>query len=251
MCLLALAVDPHPSLRFVLAANRDEAFERPTREAHFWDDAPDVLAGRDLRAGGTWLGVTRAGRLAAITNVRDPAARREGRSRGEIPRGFLVGSHPAASFADDLRGRARDYPSFNVFAGDADGCFYVNERDEGSVPLGQGVHVVSNGRLGDPWPKVGKARFVLGTAVSGDGAVDVEALFRLLSDDRQAPDEELPSTGVPLEIERMLSPLFIRGAAYGTRCSTVVVMYRNGRIGFEERSFGPNAMPLGTVSVNL
>lgn len=251
MCLLALSIAPHPSVRFVLAANRDEAFERPTREAHVWEDAPQVIGGRDLRAGGSWLGVARTGRLAAVTNVRAVDARREGRSRGEIVRRFLSESEPASSYARALVGEAERLPSFNAIVGDAEDFFYVNDRDPEPLVLGSGVHAVSNGRLGDPWPKVERARAAVAVACSNDGVVDVEALFVVLADRTPPPDADLPSTGVPLAIERLLAPPFVVGDIYGTRCSTVVVASRSGRLVLEERSFGPGGHPTSTVRLEL
>ncbi|MBK6518241.1 MAG: NRDE family protein [Polyangiaceae bacterium] len=249
MCLLALYVAPHPTVRFVLAANRDEAFERPAAAAHLWADAP-VLAGRDLRAGGTWLGAAAGGRVAALSNVRHPSARALGRSRGEIVRGFLAGAASAPDYARELAARASEFPSFNAFVGDASGALYLSEQPVPPTPLGPGVHAVSNGRLGDPWPKVERAKAGVAEAVRGD-RVDLEALFAVLRDDRPAADHELPSTGVPLEIERALSPPFVRGPSYGTRCSTVVVVLADGQVELEERSFGPGGAAAGRVSASI
>lgn len=249
MCLLALYVEPHPSLRFVLAANRDEAFERPTAAARRWSEAP-LLAGRDLRAGGTWLGAGAGGRVGGLSNVRHPSARAHGRSRGEIVRAFLSGSQSASDYASALSARAGDFPSFNVFLADPSGAFYVTERPGDVLQLGPGVHAVSNGRLGDPWPKVERARAGVAAAVAG-AEVDVKALFTVLRDDRPAPDDELPETGVPLAIERALSPPFVRGASYGTRCSTVLVGHAGGRVELEERSFGPEGEEIGRVRLEI
>jgi uncharacterized protein with NRDE domain len=245
VCLLALAVHPDPAVAFVLAANRDEAHDRPTRAAHRWEDAPRVVGGRDLRAGGAWLGVRDDGRFAAITNVRDPAARREGASRGEIVRDYLVGDEPTEAFCDRLAAAAGRYPSFNLILGDARGAFYVNEISVAPTPLGRGVHALSNARLDVPWPKVTRVCGALAAAVAP--ALDEEALFAALADERRAADDELPSTGVPLEWERVLSSPFIRGIAYGTRASTVAVIRPDGPITLEERSFGPDGVALGRV----
>lgn len=250
MCLLGLALDPHPKVRLVLAANRDEAHDRPTRALARWSDAPAVVGGRDLRAGGTWLGVTESGRLAAITNVRSLTARREGRSRGEIPRAFLEGSESPDDFVAALSARAAVYPSFNLVVGDAASLLYANEL--GAVArLDAGLHAVSNGRLDDPWPKASRIKSALADAVSAVGDVDVDALFTALGDVRPAADEELPRTGVPLELERLLAPPFVVGASYGTRSSAVVIIERAGAIRFEERSYDASGAPVGSAIISI
>jgi uncharacterized protein with NRDE domain len=245
--LIALAIDPHPAVGVVLAANRDEAYDRPTRAAHRWEDAPRVVGGRDLRAGGAWLGLRDDGRFAAITNVRDPAARRSGASRGELVRRFLIEDEPVAAFASALAREAARFPSFNLVIGDPrEGAFYTNELGV-VTPLAGGVYALSNARLDVPWPKVVRLREAMVAAVR-EGRIDEEALFAALADTQPAGDDELPSTGVPLEWERALSPPFIRGAAYGTRASTVVVVRRDGGpSSLEERSFGPEGVALGRV----
>jgi len=246
MCLLGLALDPHPSLRLVLAANRDEAHDRPTRAAGRWEDAPQVIAGRDLRAGGTWLGVTTSGRLAAITNVRARSARREGRSRGEIPRAFLEGSAAPSVFVAAIVARAQEYPAFNLVVGDATALLYANETGS-RQPLGSGIHALSNGRFEDPWPKASRIKRALLGAIWAGGDVDVAGLFRALRDDAPASDDELPDTGVPLEVERLLAPPFIVSPSYGTRSSAVLVIERSGGIRFEERSYDASGALVGSV----
>lgn len=246
MCLLGLAVDPHPRLRLVVAANRDEAHDRPTEPLARWQDAPALIAGRDLRAGGTWLGVARSGRVAAITNVRATSARRAGRSRGEIPRAFLEASDAPRAFAETLVARGSEYPAFNLVIGDASGLLYVNELGS-MVPLSPGIHALSNGRLDDPWPKAGRIERALAAAMTDQGEVDTAALFRALRDVEPAADEDLPDTGVPLELERLLAPPFVLSPTYGTRSSAVVVIEGDGAVRFEERSYDPSGMLAGTV----
>lgn len=245
MCLLAIAVEPHPSLRLVVAANRDEAHDRPALAAHHWQDVLGAMGGRDVQAGGTWLGVRRGFRFAALTNVRDPAARREGRSRGALPLEFLRSNEPAQQYLQALETGA--YPSFNMVVADSSGAFYANELGREAVRLGAGFHSLSNGRFGDAWPKVVRVREAMKPAIGSNGEVDCDALFAMLRDERQAPDEELPQTGVPLEIERLLSSPFVRGDAYGTRCSTIVVVDSAGRITLSERSFAAGGAPAGTT----
>lgn len=250
MCLLAIAVEPHTSLRLVVAANRDEEHARPALAAHHWQDLLGAIGGRDARAGGTWLGVRRGFRFAALTNVRDPAARREGRSRGALPLDFLRSDVAAAAYLRALDASA--YPAFNLVVADASGVFYANELGAEPTRLGAGFHSLSNGRFGDAWPKVVRVREAMKPAIHASGDVDREALFRMLRDEKQAPDEELPRTGVPIEIERLLSSPFVRGDAYGTRCSTIVVVDSAGRTRLSEQSFAAGGQPVGpTVELVL
>lgn len=249
MCLVGLRWDPSAAEPLVLVANRDESFARPTEPLHAWprtrEDAPDILAGKDLLKGGTWLGVTSTGRFAAVTNVRHPRARREGRSRGDLTRAFLEGSSSPRDYAEEVAAHAAEVASFNLFVGDRDEIFYVADHAETGVAHGEarslqpGVHVVSNARLGDAWPKVRRLeRFLRG--LSGDETDD--ALFAAILDRTGAPDAELPSTGVPLEVERLLAPAFIARSDYGTRASTVV---RHGpsSVRIVERAFDAGGVP--------
>ena len=245
MCLIVFAVSAHPRHRLVLAANRDELHARPTSPAAFWKERGDIFAGRDLTAGGTWLGVTRSGRLAALTNVRSPDARREGRSRGLVVRSVLEASDSAAMATQRVAEERSRYPSFNLLAVDGSGAFALS--DGGLEEVRAGVHGLSNARLDTPWPKVARGRERLEAALTGNGTVDTEALFALLADRSTSPDEALPSTGVALSIERMLSAAFIVSPVYGTRSSTVVLIGQDGAIDFEERSFSPAGEVTGVV----
>jgi uncharacterized protein with NRDE domain len=246
MCLILFAVDAHPAYRLVVAANRDEWFNRPSAPAAFWDDAPEVLAGRDLEANGTWMGVTRAGRFAALTNFRDPAANRPGApSRGALVRDFLAGARAAPDYLRAVAGAAERYNPFSLLVGDARGLFYFSNRAGTFVPVAPGVHGLSNHLLDVPWPKVrlGKARL----AERLRGEIDADALLAALDDPVPAPDDALPRTGVPLEWERDLSPLRIRTRDYGTRASTVLLVSRDGGVTFVERSFDAAGAATGTV----
>jgi uncharacterized protein with NRDE domain len=195
--------------------------------------------------------VTTVGRFAAVTNVRSAAARRDGRSRGELPRRFVTSDLSPGAFAAKVSKSAADYPAFNLLAGDRAGAVYVTEAAAPPLTLPPGVHGVSNGRLGDPWPKLARVTQAMSEAIAPDGRVDAELLFEALRDTTAAPDEALPSTGVPLEIERALSPVFVSGEVYGTRCSTVAFAERGGPVRFEERSFSPNAAPGAIVRATL
>jgi len=232
MCLIAIAWQAHPDYPLVVAANRDEWRDRPAAPAHWWSDHPQLLAGRDLQAGGTWMGVTRRGRFAAVTNFRDPSERRStALSRGALVADFLLGSAGPAAYLDQLAGRAAQYNAFNLLVSDGRTLFYFGSREGGLRTVEPGVHALSNHLLDEPWPKVAKARRAMQEAI-GDGD---EPLFAMLSDPTRAPDDQLPDTGVGLERERLLSAALITGEAYGTRASTVLRV-GTSVVHFEERT---------------
>lgn len=233
MCLIALAWQAHPDYPLVVAANRDEFHQRPAAPARFWPEAPAVLAGRDLAAGGTWLGITRQGRFAALTNVREPDRAPGTRSRGLLVSAFLQGRDRPEAYAGAVAAAGADYSGFNLLVGDADSLWWVSNRAPAPLPVAPGVHALSNHLLDTPWPKVRRARDGLARTLD---APAVDALFALLADDRAAPDDELPDTGVGLAMERLLSPPFIRSAGYGTRCSSVLLAGRE-RILFAEQTY--------------
>jgi uncharacterized protein with NRDE domain len=233
MCLIVLAYKVHPRFPLILAANRDEFLDRPALPAHFWNEAPHLLAGRDLRAGGTWLGITTAGRFAAITNHRDMRRDiREGPSRGALVRMALeqgVGHVDTSVF-----------PWHNLLYGEVDDLHYHNNIDGIHEPLPPGIHGLSNHLLNSSWPKVMRARGTMAGLIR-EGTPTVEDLLQLLLNDRPAPDEDLPDTGVGGEWERLLSPIFIAAPGYGTRCSTILMVGHDGEVLFEEYSHHPKA----------
>lgn len=236
MCLCLLALDTHPEDALVLALNRDEYYARPTAPAHFWTDLPEILAGRDREGGGTWLGVARTGRLALVTNVRDPAARVGGAaSRGLIVSRLLTSPLPPEDALREIMKEAARYNPFNAIVGTARELFFASSRAPRVAAIPPGVHGLSNALLDTPWPKVrrGKAAFESALASPGD---PTEPIFSLMGDTSRAADAELPSTGVGLELERVLSPIFIETAEYGTRSTTILRFGRDGAIRFAERS---------------
>lgn len=246
MCLILLALDTHPDYSLVLAANRDEFYDRPTASAAFWGEAPAVLAGRDLRAGGTWLGIDRRGRLAAVTNYRQGQREPEApRSRGRLVSDYLTGAADGRAYLAGIEREAALYNGFNLIAGDARTLLYLSNREGTVRELGPGVYGLSNHLLDSPWPKVTAGKSGLSALLSGGGSGGelLPGLFALLSDHRQAADELLPRTGVRPEWERLLSSAFIATPEYGTRSSTVVLVGREGRVVFAERSFGPGGVP--------
>ena len=239
MCLIAFAWKAHPDFSLVVAANRDEWHERPAAPAAWWADQPDILAGRDLQAGGTWLGVSRRGRFAALTNFRDPSDRKaDAPSRGQLVTEFLVGKQSAQEYLRALRENAARYQGFNLLVGDGDTLFYFSSRMGEIITVPPGVHALSNHALNQPWPKVENAKSALGAALQAKMPEDARrmAFYELLSNDKLAPDATLPDTGVGLEWERVLSPALIVGEKYGTRCSTVLTISVTGDVCFDERT---------------
>lgn len=240
MCLIVVGWRVNADYPLLVAANRDEFYARPTAFADFWSDAPEVIGGRDLEAGGTWLGITRSGRFAAVTNVREPGAGKGRHSRGRLTQDFLTGRQTAAGYVSQLA--MQDFSGFNLLVSDGDSLWYCSNRSSSPQELAPGIYGVSNHLLDSPWPKLVTAR--LGFAQALDKLPDHAPLFAILADDEIVPDGELPDTGVPLEWERRLSAIFVRSADYGTRASTVVTRNGGGAITFEERSFGPHGQPL-------
>jgi uncharacterized protein with NRDE domain len=248
MCLILFAHHAHRDYPLVMAANRDEAFARPAAPAAFWHDDPRIFAGRDLKQGGTWLGVTRAGRLAAVTNYRDPAApRRAPLSRGALVRDFLAGEAPAERYLHEVKARADQYNGFIAIVGDIGRLYWFSNRGPGVQPVAPGVHGLSNHLLDTPWPKIQRARQILSTLLGADETELRSKLFEVLADRTPAPDHELPDTGVGLQRERKLSSVFVSGDRYGTRASTLLLVQRDGGVLFVERSYGPQGAPLGEV----
>lgn len=238
MCLILFSFETHPRYRLVLAANRDEYYDRPTEPLGFWKGRPDILAGRDLRGSGVWLGVTRSGRIAAITNYRQPALQvYNAPSRGLLVSDFLAGEKSPEAYLGLLETSGHLYNGFNLLVGDASGLFYFSNRGSGIRKLEPGLYGLSNHLLNTPWPKVEKGKAALGEIVANKQELDVEEIFGILYDKRCPPDEMLPDTGVELSWERTLSPLFITSPFYGTRSSSVVLLQKSGEATFAERTF--------------
>lgn len=237
MCLLLFAYRADAEFPLVVAANRDEYHRRPAAPASWWHDAP-ILAGRDLEAGGTWFGVNREGQFAAVTNFRDPSSRVAGtRSRGELVVDTLLTKQAGLSWLDALWARRELYNGFNLVFGGRDGVFSFSNRSQEPRELEPGIYGLSNHLLETPWPKVVRGKEKLAACLSAHQSLSTNTLLDLLYD-RSAPlDEHLPRTGVSLEWERLLSPMFIVSADYGTRASTAVIVDRYGQVQFAERAF--------------
>jgi len=241
MCLILFAYRVHPVYKLIVAANRDEFYDRPAEPAHFWPDHPYILAGRDLLKMGTWMGVTTTGRFAAVTNFRNPADKRIGlRSRGNLAAEFLKMQQLPRIY---LREVAKDrdlYPGYNLLAGDKNDLYYYSNVENKPRLLSPGIYGLSNHLLDTPWPKVIRGKRALESLINTPGEISREEIFHLLQDAQQAPDEELPHTGVSLEWEKALSSIFIHTGHYGTRSSTVIFMTED-LIDFEERVYASNA----------
>jgi uncharacterized protein with NRDE domain len=244
MCLLLLALNTVADRPWLLLGNRDEFHARPTAPAHAWSDAPDIVGGRDLIAGGSWLALHRNGRYAAVTNVRDGAARTGSRSRGELVAAFLAGHATAFDYAAAVAARSSEYGPFNLVVGDTVAAAFVSSIDAIPQWLDAGVHAFSNGSRADLWPKMRRLHEKFASTVQSI-QVDDAALLDLLGDTVQPDDGELPDTGVGLDLERRLAPIFIVGDTYGTRASTLAYARADGSLVLRERRFGPNAERLG------
>lgn len=242
MCLIVFAWRPGQPLPLLLAANRDEFYDRPSLPLAEWPDVPGLIAGRDQQAGGTWLGIGPQGRFAALTNIRDPRQPPRGRSRGELPIQYLSGPLGPQAFLRDLAQRAGDYSGFNLLLGDREQLWLLNSQRGEPEQLTAGIYGLSNAELDTPWPKVEKAKALLSECLI---TPQISSLLDLLHDGQQVEDARLPDTGIGLNTERLLSSIFIATRSYGTRASTVLVMHADGRRQLVERSFGPDGVPLG------
>ncbi|WP_028632085.1 NRDE family protein [Pseudomonas parafulva] len=248
MCLIVFAWRPGHALPLIVAGNRDEFYARPTQALAPWGDAPGVHAGRDLEAGGTWLGVGPRGRFAALTNIRDPGQPLGPRSRGELVAAYLQGELGVEAYLDEVAGRSGQYSGFNLLVGDGPRLGYVNAREAAPRLLGAGVYGLSNAGLDTPWPKLVKARSRLENLLE---TAEPDVLLALLADNQPAADGELPETGVGVATERLLSSVFIASQTYGTRASTVLIVDAEGRRRMVERSFGPFGGHLGEVVLDV
>ena len=278
MCLIVFSYKDHATYPLIFAGNRDEFHARPATPAHFWEKRPDLLAGRDLKAGGTWLGVTTGGRFATVTNYHESVQSVSGNrhSRGDLVTEYLRKATPTESYLSDLEPRAGAFNGFNLIFGSAEALYYLSNRSTADIYPGPadirmpgtreseasstgggpsalssraiepGLHGLSNEQLDTPWPKVVRAKQLFRNVVDDDGEPDLDGLLDLLADSRPAPDDRLPRKRSNPELERALSAIFIPGDVYGTRASTVVLFRSDGRVRFAERTFGPGGVESGT-----
>lgn len=240
MCLLFFAYDCHPRYRFILAANRDEYYHRPTETAHFWASHPWVLAGRDLEMLGTWMGITRSGRFAALTNFRDPSAQiSEPKTRGMLVSNFLSSNQSPEKYMIEVASKRTLYNPFNLLVGDSAKLLYFNKQSSEAVVLKPGIYGLSNHCLDTSWPKVQKSKQALTNYLENKSLIEPQHLFEMLADTELAQDHELPKTGISQGLEKFLSSIFIQGVDYGTRSSTVLLIDRNQHVIFQEKSYIP------------
>jgi len=251
MCLVVFAINVHKDYKFIFAANRDEFYNRPTEQADFWKEYPDLLAGKDLQAGGTWMGITNQGRLAAITNFRDLRNYKEDApSRGKLTLDFLVNNINPEEYYKSIKSNLYTYNGFNLLIGSVNELFYFSNKTAGLQKLEPGIYGLSNALLNTPWPKVEKSKQYL-KKITGQGEIHPWELLNILSDTITAKDDELPDTGVGIELERLLSPVFTNTKKYGTRCSTVVMVDKNNNVKFVEKTFFANAGNFSTKEFNF
>ncbi|MBI6911764.1 NRDE family protein [Pseudomonas palleroniana] len=248
MCLIVFAWRPGHAQPLIVATNRDEFYARPSLPLAQWPDAPQVYAGRDQEAGGTWLGVSADGRFAALTNIRDPHQPPARKSRGELVARFLSGTLAIDDYLADVNGRSIEYAGFNLLVGTPDELWHYNAKHTAPTRLEPGVYGLSNAGLDTPWPKLLKAKAALRERLEDP---QPQALLDMLSDPQTAPFADLPDTGVGLATESLLSSVFIASPSYGTRASTALIVNADGTRRMVERSFGPLGGRLGEVELSL
>jgi len=255
MCLIVIAINRHPDYPLVIAANRDEFYRRPTAPLAFWDDYPEILGGRDLQAGGTWLGISLSGRIAALTNYRNPSNDKPyTRTRGEIITGFLTGAQSPEAYIHQIRVIGDQYNGFNLIAGDVGRLWWFSNVGSAGSKLDSGIYGICNHLLDTPWPKLEKAKRRFHDIVTGSREIEPEDFFHMLEDTEFPPDDRLPDTGVGLDWERLLSPIFVHSEVYGTRSSSLIFYHKSGLMTFIERTFktpSPTPTPLETRRVDI
>ena len=255
MCFILFAWRVHPRYPLIFAGNRDESYNRPSATPDFWSDAPEGFGGRDLEQGGTWLGVTCSGRIAAVTNYRErPVPSGTYRSRGELTARYLRGSEEPLSYLEGVASAATQYRAFSLLLGHRERFYYYSNRapatgaGSGLQELTPGVHGLSNHLLDTPWPKVVQGKARLAKLLNAGESEVVAGLYEILLDRTPGTDAELPDTGVGRVRERELSASFVAGDRYGTRASTVMLIDSAGAVFFSERAFGPLGAPLGVTN---
>jgi uncharacterized protein with NRDE domain len=252
MCLILFAIDQHARYPLIIAANRDESYHRPTARLAFWADAPNVAAGRDLEGGGTWLGITRQGRWAALTNYRQAGSYRQGApSRGRLVSDYLLTQLPPEAYVESIRANTAQYNGFSLLVGFGTDVHYLSNRAENYQRVMPGSHGLSNHLLDTPWPKVADGRRLLQALPDLPAAPLTDILLQALQNHRIPPDSALPDTGVGIPGERILSPTFIVSERYGTRATTVILVDRDGAVSIVEHSFGVLGKPLGSSSLQF
>ena len=239
MCLIGIRWEPEAETPFLLVANRDELYDRPTREGHFWDENPDVYGGKDLLAGGSWMGVSKQGRFAAVTNFREMPVVEGKRSRGALVHDFLCSDISAIEYLSGISEYADEWSGFNLLLADGNGLFYYSNRKNEIEQLKSGIYVLTNHLLNSPWPKSEKLKKCLSGSNYGDHSNDY--WFEVMRDTRQAHLSQLPDTGVGVEREKLLSSLFIESENYGTRTTTLIKMNKIDSLLWIEKNYSVNS----------
>lgn len=250
MCLIVFAWQCHPEYPLIVAANRDEYYRRPTETAHIWTPPSRILAGRDLLAGGTWLGITPEGKFAAVTNYREGLQEKAHLSRGDLTTGFLNSDMCAHRYAQQSLDTGDQYNGFNLLLGETNQLTYCSNRHPGIKSLAPGLYSLSNHLLDSPWPKAMYVKEKLAPLLKTN-IINIDEILHCLQRRQPFPDEYLPNTGVGLELERMLSPPFIVSPDYGTRCSTVVLKDNKGKTMLVEQSYQDNGSVVGQKSFSI
>ncbi len=244
MCLILFSWDCHPRYKLIVAANRDEFYARPTQPADFWQDYPDILAGRDLQAGGTWLGLDKEGYFAAVTNYRDmEAIKANAASRGDLTKDYLISKGKPVNYLREIFERKDQYNDFNLLVSDFQSLYYFSNIQGQITKLDSGIYGLSNHLLNTPWPKVKLGKKVF-SSITKEEDFSTEPIFELLQNVDTSKGKSLPNTGLSPELEQTLSSIFIKTEDYGTYCSTVLLVDYDGNCRFEERTFRPNAAPV-------
>lgn len=237
MCLIFLSLNNHPNYKVIVAGNRDEFYQRKTAPAQFWEDHPTLLAGRDLEAGGTWMGISKQGKISMVTNYRDlKNLKSVAPSRGHLVSDFLLNGVKPDEYLNSIVPRGDEFNGFNLIVGNADELYYYSNYTGTVEKIPEGLHGLSNHLLNTAWPKVERGKQKLQPILKSN-TIDPAKLFEVLYDDQIASDDQLPDTGVGLERERSLSSMFIKSPGYGSRCSTVILIDRNNKVSFSERVY--------------
>lgn len=239
MCLILTAYKAHPDYPLIIIANRDEFYARPTEQAHWWAEHPEMLAGKDSKGNGSWFGISKKNKFAALTNYRDGMnLKTDAPTRGKLVTNFLVNEVDSATYLAEIAKTGDLYNGYNLLTFDNGELWYYSNISKAITPVSAGVHGLSNALLNTSWPKVERGKAGLKTLLE-DEVFSIEGAFELLRNAEKPSDAELPSTGVPLEWERLLSSMCIEAEGYGTRCSTVLLWHKSGKVYFEERSYVP------------
>ncbi|SLM29566.1 conserved hypothetical protein [Desulfamplus magnetovallimortis] len=252
MCLIVFGYGVHKKYRLILSANRDEFFNRPTAPLNPWEDEPEIIGGRDLKQKGTWMAFNKIGRLAALTNVRDPASMKlDARSRGDLVASFLLSDKNPLSYLEKVKSRMHNYNGFNLLVADLKDMFFISSTDQKIIKIKHGIHAISNRTLNTPWVKVkivkkGLKKILENQTGKMENHDDLESnLYSMMQNKTVAPDEELPDTGVGVELERQLSSIFISMPGYGTRSTSVVLWDFAGNQTFSEITWSANGRKQG------